>query len=159
MSPSERSTQAPLTLGQAVLAARPARVLLAEDDTELRTLLATCLRQDGYCVVEAKDGDELLQEIGDGLLAAYSVRPDLIVSDIRMPGRSGIDVLAGLRDAAWETPVVLVTAFGDEETHARAKALGATAILDKPFDVDDLRTVVLLHLSRSWRRYGPESAR
>lgn len=55
-----------------------------------------------------------------------------------MPGKSGLEVLAGLRQSDWSTPVILITAFGDEWTHAEAQRLGATSI-DKPFDLHDLR--------------------
>jgi DNA-binding NtrC family response regulator len=66
----------------------------------------------------------------------------LIISDVRMPGVSGLDVLATLRREDWSTPVILMTAFGDLETRAEARRLGAKALFDKPFDVDDLRTAV-----------------
>jgi DNA-binding response OmpR family regulator len=123
---------------------RPPRVLLAEDDAELRRFLATTLRRDGYEVIEAKNGDELLSLIGSQILSPLD-RPaiDLVVSDIRMPGQSGLRVLASLRRADWGTPVVLITAFGDRETHEEARRLGAVAVFDKPFDIDDLRTVVM----------------
>jgi DNA-binding response OmpR family regulator len=145
------------TLAQAAAFARPARVLVAEDDQEMRSLIVSSLRRDGYDVVESETGDALLEEIGDELLRAHAVRPDLIVSDIRMPGSSGLDVLSGLRRAAWETPVILITAFGDDDTHKKAKRLGASAVFDKPFDVDDLRTAVMVTLMRDrpQRTRGP----
>jgi DNA-binding response OmpR family regulator len=91
-------------------------------------------------VIEARDGQELLLAIER--LKAGSVRPAMVVSDVRMPGYSGLDLLAILRCASWTLPVVLITAFGDEDTHAEARELGAIAVLDKPFDLDDLRAVV-----------------
>jgi len=133
----------PLTIGDAYVALHPRRVLLAEDDDQMRMLVAAALRADGHHVVEARDGRALLDEIGSELLGE---RPgqltDLIVSDIRMPGLTGLEVLAGIRQARWSTPVILITAFGDEATHVAARALGA-ACFDKPFDLDDLRTAVL----------------
>jgi FixJ family two-component response regulator len=59
-----------------------------------------------------------------------------------MPGLTGLEVLAGLRKRDQSTPVILITAFGDEQTHAEAKRLGATAVIDKPFDTADLLTAV-----------------
>ena len=119
-----------------------ARVLLAEDNDEMRTLLAAILRADGYQVVEAKDGRELLS----GLLAARERgRPptiDLVVSDIRMPACSGLAVLERLREVDWSIPVILITAFGSQETHSRARSLGAALVLDKPFDLEELRHAV-----------------
>ncbi|WP_437324805.1 response regulator [Sorangium sp. So ce381] len=118
------------------------RVLLAEDDRELRLLLATALRRDGYEVLEAHDAKHLLELMGEALVSGNGAPVDVVVSDIRMPGASGLDLLAGLRRDDWTTPVVLITAFGDPETHAEAYRLGADAVLDKPLDVDDLRLVV-----------------
>ncbi|WP_437731955.1 response regulator [Sorangium sp. So ce1335] len=120
----------------------PVRVLLAEDDRELRQLLATALRRDGYEVLEARDGNQLLELMAESLVSSSGARPDIVVSDVRMPGKSGLELLAGLRRDDWSTPVVLITAFGDPETHAEAYRLGADAVLDKPLDIDDLRVVV-----------------
>jgi len=119
------------------------RILLAEDDDDMRRMLVSALRKDAYEVIEARDGAELAR-----LLAAESVRSvegppiDLVISDLRMPGRSGLEVLGRMRRSDWATPFILTTAFGDSETHAEARRLGAAAVFDKPFDLDDLRTVV-----------------
>lgn len=84
------------------------------------------------------DGSALLDRIANGLLTKTQTLPDMIISDIRMPGWSGIYVLASLRHSDWSMPVILITAFGDEETHAQAKRLGAASLLDKPFDIEEL---------------------
>ena len=141
---SGRKEQINFNLQQAyVLASRP-RVVLAEDDLELRGLLASTLRRDGFEVVEATDGPDLLRVIGEEILRAQDgPGVDLVVSDIRMPGLSGLNVLAGLRRADWSTPVLLITGFGDHQTHAEARRLGAAAVLDKPFDLDVFRSTVL----------------
>ena len=121
------------------------RVLVAEDDREMCRLLAESLREDGYEVMQAGDGlhlrdyiDYLRGTITNGRF--FDV--DVIISDIRMPGASGLDVLAELRKYDSRTPVILITAFGDERTHAEAHRLGAVAVFDKPFDVDGLRAFV-----------------
>jgi len=119
-----------------------ARVLLAEDDREMRELLATLLRRDGYDVLEAHSGFNMLEEIGVLLQRGETPPVDLIVSDQRMPGFLGLEVLSGIRDAGWNIPFILITGFGDRETHQEAERLGATAVLDKPFDVDELRGVI-----------------
>ena len=70
---------------------------------------------------------------------------DLIISDIRMPGITGMTILDGVQLFEGFPPMILITAFGDEETHAEAKRLGVAAIFDKPFDLDELlRKVVEL---------------
>jgi len=119
------------------------RVLLAEDDEDTRVMIATALRQDGYEVIEARSGAELLDYVGASVLFADgSPPPDCIVSDIRMPGFTGTGVLAGLRDTGCDTPFVIITAFGSDESREGAHRIGADAVFHKPFDIDDLRTVV-----------------
>lgn len=126
--------------------ARAARILLAEDDTEMRSLLAWGLEEEGYQVVEAENGLELLQHLQPSLVnaAGASKEPpfDLILSDIRMPGLSGLEVLTAYRRRDKKTPFVLITAFGDIVTHGEARILGASAVMDKPFDIDDLRLLL-----------------
>jgi len=122
---------------------RPNVVVLAEDDHELRRLLASALRSDGHSVLEASDARELREHLLGGPM------PDLVVSDVRMPGESGLDVLRWLRSTGSKVPVVMITAFGDAEAHAEAKACGAAAMFDKPFEIDDLRTAVLHLVGRN----------
>ena len=61
-----------------------------------------------------------------------------MISDIKMPGLSGLDLLDTLRRSDWAMPVILITAFGDRETHDEAIRLGAVRVFDKPFELDDL---------------------
>jgi CheY-like chemotaxis protein len=122
---------------------RPLRILVAEDDREMRRMMTASLSDEGFVVVEAGDGNRLLELIGSQLLSPNRDHVDLIISDVRMPGHTGLEVLAGLRGSDWATPFILITAFGDEETHAEARRLGAVAIFDKPFDLDDLKTAVM----------------
>jgi len=127
----------------------PARVLLADDDDAMRALLARALRRDRIDVVEARSGSELLERLAAELERTPSLRFDLIISDVRMPGYDGLNVLASLRQLCIETPVILITAFGTTANHAAAAHLGALALLDKPFDVDDLMTLVRSAMSRA----------
>ena len=129
-------------------AAPPApRVLLAEDDQDFRVLLATVLRAAGFEVLEAGNGAELFDYVAFGLMGGQAKRSfDIIVSDIEMPGYSGLEVLNGIRDACVTIPVILITAFGDPDKHQAAERLGAT-LLDKPFDLADLEQAVHTALS------------
>lgn len=116
---------------------------IAEDDDEFRALLATMLRRAGYCVREFSSGSQLLKSLSvDDKAAALVAEPalgiDLVISDIRMPGASGLDVLAQLHSAHQLVPVVLMTAFGDRSTHEQALQMGAAALIDKPFELDEL---------------------
>jgi DNA-binding response OmpR family regulator len=117
---------------------RKSRLLLAEDDFELRELLACVLRADGHDVVEARDGNELWTMLSEDGREPFA----LVVSDVRMPGLTAFDVLSRLQRSLTDTPVILITAFGDQTTHLRALRLGASRVFDKPFDCDDLRAAV-----------------
>ena len=117
------------------------RILVADDDPDMRALVASALRRNGYEVAEAGNGMEAIDRIAPTL---WTKRDGFkaIVADVRMPNLTGLELLAALRCARLETPVVLMTAFGDEEVRAEARSLGATAVLDKPFTFDDLHATV-----------------
>jgi DNA-binding response OmpR family regulator len=112
--------------------------LLAEDDDELRKLLTWSLHREGLKVTECADGMLLLNHLDGYLFSGETNDFDLIISDIRMPGITGIEILEGLHTLENFPPMILITAFGDEETHTHAHRLGAAAIFDKPFDIEDL---------------------
>jgi CheY-like chemotaxis protein len=131
---------------------RTVRVLVAEDQREMRVLMSEVLRREGYEVLEAASGTELIDRLVTGLIADDDARaPDLIVTDVRMPGCTGLEVLARLRRNDWSTPVILITAFGDPATHEEAHRLGAAYVLDKPFELDDL-VLAALSLAHPRRR-------
>lgn len=112
------------------------RILLAEDDTELRELLALVLEHAGYQVVQCANGMQLLKQLEKP--ESFSV----VISDLRMPRLSGLDVLDRLRSRSQRPPFICMTAFGDEQTHLRASHLGAVATIDKPFDLDEMIALV-----------------
>jgi len=106
-------------------------------------LLARTLRNAGYKVVECPNGWNLIEQIDYQLFLAKNPNGiDIIVSDICMPGPSGMEVLRDLGNTKGFPPMILITAFGDNKTHALAALLGAAAIFDKPFDVDELPTKI-----------------
>jgi len=116
----------------------PTRVLLAEDDDQMRELIAEALRAKGYHVFEATNGPELRDWLRRSQHEpGFEPPPDLIVSDVKMPGASGLEVLNWLRQRDWSTPVILITAFGDDEAHQEAERLGAT-MFNKPLAIDGL---------------------
>jgi two-component system nitrogen regulation response regulator GlnG len=119
----------------------PLRVLVADDDDDLRAFVTEALRADGCATVEARDGAELLTILREAL-DNPTLRPDVIVTDVKMPGMSGFGVLVALRRAHWDLPVVMMTVVTDESIHTVAKRLGAVGVLHKPFDTDDLVTAV-----------------
>jgi len=118
-------------------------ILVVEDDEEMRAMVAAFLRSDGYRVIEAQDGEGAFEWLGPGVLEGQLDRiPSLIISDIRLPFLSGFEILEGIRLAELWVPVILITGFGDVQTHALAEELGAERVLDKPFDLAELRAAV-----------------
>jgi CheY-like chemotaxis protein len=117
--------------------------LVADDDPDIRSELASALSEDGFLVVEAADGNELLDLVVHAV-ADPSARPffDAIVTDVMMPGFSGLDVLTAMRTRTARVPVLVITAFGDERTIRIAESLGAVAVFRKPFDLEDFRTAL-----------------
>jgi len=114
-------------------------ILLAEDDEEMRRLLTLMLRKEGYQVTECPDGISLLDQLSSLFLHEENQRNfDLIISDIRMPGVTGMEILMGASEDKNFPPMILITAFGDKETHIQAERLGVAALFDKPFDIDDM---------------------
>ena len=123
-------------------AKKPPRVLVAEDDREMRAIVAQALRRAGYAVTEARDGATAVDHIGSCLLHRIPDPPDVVIADIRMPALTGLSLLASVRDLG--LPVILITAFGDDHTHELARRLGAVTVFDKPFDIDRLCAAVEL---------------
>ena len=113
---------------------RRPQVLLADDDDASRAVFAVFLRSCGFDVVECADGSEVLEHLGS---VANSVRaPDVIITDVCMPGFSGMHVLAGLFRSDWHVPIIVMTGYGSPQLAADARRLGAFAVFDKPFDLD-----------------------
>ena len=120
------------------------KIIVADDHPAMRALVASRLREAGYDVIEVGDGNILWSQVQESVTDDDNPRDaDLIVSDIRMPGASGLEVLARLRSAHWTTPVILMTAFGDPATHQSARELGATMVLNNPFDLAELVAAAL----------------
>ena len=97
---------------------RPHRIAVAEDDDDMRRLIVRKLERDGYVVDELADGEALMEYLHAAMDPdAHTEPPDLLVTDVRMPGRSGVEVLDFLSAVKWPVPVVVITAFGDRATH------------------------------------------
>ncbi|WP_281907020.1 response regulator transcription factor [Streptomyces olivaceus] len=109
----------------------PWRLLLVEDDPELVTMLSEVLRDEGYEVEVANDGQR-------GLHLGLTRQYDVLVVDRRLPALDGLDVLARLRSRAVRTPVMLLTAMGTVHDRVDGLDAGADDYLVKPFDLDEL---------------------
>ncbi|HTQ48531.1 MAG TPA: response regulator [Polyangiaceae bacterium] len=126
----------------------PPRVLVAEDDPEMRRLVCEALRDDGYQVTSVGDGGRLLVMLAHEMVDDDGADlADLVLSDVRMPVCTGIQILEQLRAVRCRVPFILMTAFGDSASRDHARSLGAI-LFDKPFELDDLRTAVALLLRR-----------
>jgi len=114
---------------------RKGRILVVEDEKSMRELLRILLEGEGYDVVSASDGL-------DG--ASYIERDifDLVITDIKMPGLDGFELLKKIKDISPETLVIMVTAFGTSESAIEAMKLGAYDYINKPFNVDEIRLIV-----------------
>src|SRR5262245_54077153 len=120
------------------------RILVADDDPEALSLVAGVLRTEGCEVIEANDGAELVDLVEAALWAGGRRRAavSLVLSDVRMPEFSGIDVLWILRATSWEIPVVLMGTWEDDPARIESGELGANAFIRKPIDPETLRRVV-----------------
>src|SRR5712672_124328 len=116
--------------------AEPARILVVDDDGASRGLMAQILAEDGHGVVPCGDGAEAVERLErDGEF-------DVVVSDIRMVDVDGLEVLDWVRKNAVETPVLLVTAFGNVDGAVDAIRRGAYDYISKPYDVNAIKLVV-----------------
>jgi CheY-like chemotaxis protein len=111
----------------------PPTILICEDEVALRELIRAALGV-GYRYAEAGDGREALELV-------EAVHPDLVILDVMMPGPSGLDVLAALQEGnGHDIPVIVLTAWSHEREAALAR--GAAHFLAKPFDPEELKTIV-----------------
>ena len=125
-------------------------LLVVDDDAAMRQLLASLFREQGYPVQEAASADEALEQARD-------LEFDAVLSDIKMPDKSGIEMVGELRRIRPDTPVVLMTAFGSIDSAVEAMRAGAFDYITKPFEPE----AVLLTLERAleWRALEEENRR
>jgi two-component system NtrC family sensor kinase len=131
------------------------KILVIDDGREIRDFLANrVLATRGYQVLVADDGD-------NGLSMARQALPDLIIADQNMPGRTGLQVIAALRDEGRDIPIILITAEGSEILAKEAIQAGAAAYLTKPVETDQLlaaidRALREIHAQREMARMAAE---
>lgn len=111
------------------------RVLVVDDDSEMRALLLDVLRNEGYDVAEAKDGAE-------AVLALRGCAFDVILMDKNMPGPSGLDLLPGFRRVCPDSRIIMMTAFGDVPSYMEAVEKGAVEFLFKPFRMEEMKAAI-----------------
>jgi two-component system NtrC family response regulator/two-component system response regulator HydG len=111
------------------------RVVVIDDEVNAAAALETLLREDGYQVARANDARS-------GLLLLEKEEPDVVLTDLRMPGMDGIELLTKIKQVRPETMVILMTAYGTVKTAVRAMKLGAEDYLGKPIDVEELEVIL-----------------
>jgi signal transduction histidine kinase/FixJ family two-component response regulator len=130
----------------------PIRILVVDDEPSARSTLVRLLERDGYTLDSAEDGTTALRIAGEHW-------PDVVITDLKMPGMDGVELLAKLKEKNTELPVIVVTASGDVESAVAAMRAGAEDYLSKPIDVDALELVVERALERRTLRVDAENMR
>ena len=117
------------------MASVPTKVLLVDDDPDLQEILQICLRQWGFEVASAANGAE-------GARLAKSYDPDIVLSDVMMPGTSGIALLKSLQAEDSSRPVILMTGYSTADMAVAAIKDGAVDLLTKPLDYSRLKSIL-----------------
>ena len=133
------ASKGPATTKSAILVENPAHlsVLVVDDEPLIRWSLKKGLTKRGHDVVEAQSAFEALESIG-----ADQDRFGVVILDYRLPDRQDLSLLADVRRRLPRATVVMMTAFGDADMRAEALALGARAVVDKPFQVSQLIALI-----------------
>jgi len=116
------------------------RILIADDKASMREMLTQAMEAKGFDVVAVPDGNAALEQAEAGV--------DLVITDLRMPGKDGVEVLSGVKRISPETEVIVMTAFGTVENAVEAMRLGAFDYILKPFSIDELELKVDRALDR-----------
>jgi len=110
-------------------------ILVADDDSSIRSLLKQLLADEGYAVAEAATGTEVVQRV-------VEAHPDLVIMDVRMPELDGIEALQKVKSSSPGTAVLIMTAFGSSNAAIKAMELGAIDYITKPFELDRISHTV-----------------
>jgi len=111
------------------------RILVVDDEQSMRDFLSIMLKKEGYDMVAAENGAGALKAVQAEIF-------DLVITDVKMPGVDGIEVLRTVKDVSPETVVIMITAFATTETAVEAMKLGAYDYITKPFKVDEIKLVI-----------------
>ena len=124
------------------------KILIVDDERSMRDVLSIMLRRAGYGVTVATDAEEAIAEIGREIF-------DLVITDLKMPKGSGLDVLKAVKVSSPDTVVLVITAFASTEAAVEAMKQGAYDFLTKPFQVDEVQLIIKNALER--RRLSTEN--
>jgi DNA-binding response OmpR family regulator len=115
-------------------------ILLIEDEENLRRSITFTLLRQGYCVVPYDRVEEGLRIIGEYITQPHSIR--LVITDLQLPGKNGMDLIRMVKTTASNIPILVITGHANQETRNELSRLGVSDILDKPFNLDELVTMV-----------------
>ncbi len=111
-------------------------ILLVDDGRDVRGILAEILEEAGYAVVPAPDAESALSVL------LNRTHIDLVITDLRLPGMSGTELVAVLRKGLPDVPVIMLTAFGTVESYVKSRCLGVFEYINKPVQARELRRIV-----------------
>lgn len=111
------------------------RILVVEDDEEMRSLLKDFLKSEGYEVDSVSNGSEGFRKLAKQVF-------NLIITDVRMPGLSGLDFLPGIKKLQPQAPIIVITAFGSDDVYQKAFERGASVYLRKPIHLLNLGILI-----------------
>ncbi len=126
-------------------------ILVVDDELSMREFLGILLQKEGYRVLSAADGKEALQITADNTV-------DLVISDIRMPGMNGLELLSALKQENSCLPVIMITAFASPDDAVTAMKNGAFDYITKPFNVDEIKSVITAATAKSTETAPPSPA-
>ena len=121
------------------------KMLVIDDEQSMRDFLSIMLKKEGHDVVAAENGSDALKAVQTEIF-------DLVISDVKMPGLNGIDVLKTVKEVSPETVVVMITAYATAETAVEAMKLGAYDYITKPFKVDEIKLIIQKALEKGHLR-------
>lgn len=120
-------------------------ILVVDDQPGVRYLLNIVINESGHKAHTAQNGLEAID-------MARSIRPDLIFMDVRMPIMGGLEALAKIKPLSPESEVIIMTAYGSDETIEEAKNLGALGCMAKPFDINDIKDFIQDYARKNLRQ-------
>src|SRR5512135_1945040 len=112
---------------------QPAKILVADDEQNLRRVLTALLRREGHDVVQAANGVEAIEHLAE---------VDVVITDLRMPGADGMEVLRTASAKHPHVPVIMITAYGSVGQAVEAIKAGAFDYIEKPFEQDSIKIIV-----------------
>ncbi len=127
-------------------------ILVVDDERDLRAIVAEILEKAGYAVIATPDAESALSVL------LNKTHIDLVITDLRLPGMSGTELVDVLRKGLPDVPVILLTGFGSVESYVKSRVLGVFEYINKPVQARELRRIVKAALHEPAAGLGPSAA-